>query len=351
MPPAPAFDPNSASTPESGVFGLPYIEKDAALVCVPVPWEATVSYGGGTAKAPAAVLRASRQVDLFDGDVEKPYAAGLFWRREDPKIRAINARARAAARKIIAAGGAEGKKSLQKPAALVNALGAELNARVKKSVADILDAGKIPAVLGGDHAVPYGAFAAAAQKHGNFGLLHFDAHHDMRKDYEGFRWSHASIMRNALDGIPAISRIVQVGIRDFCEEEADYAEMLGPRAAVFYEEAVRRRMFAGEPWDEIARDIVSHLPQKVWITFDVDGLDPSLCPHTGTPVPGGLSFFEANRILREVAVSGREILGFDLVEISPPPRGQGDWDANVGARLLYKLTAWTLASRGLAKVR
>jgi len=345
------FDPNSASTPDSGVFGLPCTEKDAALVYVPVPWEATVSYGGGTAAAPAAVLRASRQVDLFDGDVEKPYAAGLFLRREDLKIRALNARARAAARKIIAAGGALGKKSLRKPAALVNALGAELNARVKKSVSNVLAAGKIPALLGGDHSVPYGAFAAAAEKCGEFGLLHFDAHHDMRKDYEGFRWSHASIMRNALDGIPEISKIVQVGIRDFCEEEADYAADMGPRAAVFYDEAVRRRLFAGEPWNEIVRDIVASLPQKVWITFDVDGLDPALCPHTGTPVPGGLSFSEANRVLREVAVSGREILGFDLVEVSLPPRGQGEWDANVGARLLYKLTAWTLASRGLAKIR
>ncbi len=351
MPAEPAFDPNSASAPDSGVFGLPYIEKDAALVYVPAPWEATVSYGGGTAGAPAAVLRASRQVDLYDRDVEKPYAAGLFLRRADPEIRALNARARAAARKVIAAGGADGRKSLQKHAALVNALGAELNARVRKSVGSILAAGKIPAVLGGDHSVPYGAFAAAAEKHGSFGLLHFDAHHDMRAAYEGFRWSHASIMRNALDDIPGIAKIVQVGIRDFCEEEADYAASLGGRAAVFYDEALRRRMFAGEPWDEIVRDVVSGLPEKVWITFDIDGLDPSLCPHTGTPVPGGLSFSEANRILREIAVSKRQIIGFDLVEVSPPPRGQGDWDANVGARLLYKLTAWTLASRGLAKIR
>ncbi|MDE1976574.1 MAG: arginase family protein, partial [Elusimicrobia bacterium] len=187
----PAFDPNSASTPDSGIFGLPCLEKDAALVYVPAPWEATVSYGGGTAGAPAAVLRASRQVDLYDGDVEKPYAAGLFLRRADQKIRSLNARARAAARKIIAAGGAQGRKSLQKHAALVNALGAELNDSVRKSVETVLAAGKIPAVLGGDHSVPYGAFRAAAATHGTFGLLHFDAHHDMRAAYEGFRWSHA----------------------------------------------------------------------------------------------------------------------------------------------------------------
>ncbi len=350
MSPAP-FDPNSASAPGSGIFGLPYKEPDASLVYIPVPWEATVSYGGGTASAPAAILAASRQVDLFDFEVEKPYEAGLFLRRADRKITALNAAARAAAKAIIAAGGAGSRKSLQKPLALVNDLGAKLNTLVQKSVSAVLASGKIPAILGGDHSAPYGAFAAAAKHCGPFGLLHFDAHHDMRRAYEGFRWSHASIMRNALDDLAAITKIVQIGIRDFCKEESDYAAAQGERASVFYEHALRRRLAAGEPWDEIGADIVANLPKKIWITFDIDGLDPVLCPHTGTPVPGGLSFFEADNLLRAVALSGREIIGFDLVEVSPPPRGQGDWDANVGARLLYKLSAWTLASRGLAKIR
>ena len=329
------FDPNSASAPGSGIFGLPYKESDAALVYIPVPWEATVSYGLGTAQAPRAILSASRQVDLFDFDVEKPYAAGLFLRPADPRIKALNARACAAAR----------KKSLK----TANDLGGELNAIVRHQTQGVLAAGKIPAIIGGDHSAPYGAFAAAAEAFGSLGVLHFDAHHDMRESYEGFRWSHASIMRNALDGIPGISKLVQVGIRDFCEQERAYALSQKKRVAVFYDQQTARRKFMGESWDIIAKDATAALPKTVWVSFDIDGLDPALCPHTGTPVPGGLSFTEAEHILRRLVESGRTIAGFDLVEVSPS--GRDEWDANVGARLLYKLSAWALASRGLAKIR
>ena len=180
--------------------------------------------------------------------------------------------------------------------------------------------------------------------------MHFDAHHYTRDAYEGFTKSHASIMRNALDALPECS-IVQVGIRDYCEEEVEYVKALGPRAEVFYDARLARARFEGRPWAKTASEIVEALPGDVWVSFDIDGLDPRFCPNTGTPVPGGLDFQEANHIFRAVVKSGRKIVGFDLNEVSPGQKGGGEWDANVGARLLYKLTAWTLASRKIVGLR
>jgi agmatinase len=346
------FDPNAAPDEDAGVFGLPHQEKDAALVLLPVPWEATTSYGGGTSNGPEAILAASGQVDLFDGDVIKPYEPGIFMRPESKQVRAWNKEAKAAAQKVIRAGGrVEGKPALQKALRTANALGDKLNDWVYRETLSVLDAGRIPGVVGGDHSVPYGAFRAAAEKHGAFGLLHFDAHSDTRVAYEGFTWSHASIMYNALENIPKISKIVQVGIRDFCEQEYEFIHALGPRARVFFDRELAERRFKGHPWTQTAAEIVDALPDKVWVTFDIDGLDPKLCPHTGTPVPGGLELAEVNHLLSLVARSGRTILGFDLVEVAPAPGGRDEWDANVGMRLLYKLAAWTFVSRGLRRPR
>jgi agmatinase len=346
------FDPNGAPDEDSGVFGLPHQEKDAALVLLPVPWEATTSYGGGTSNGPAAILAASGQVDLFDGDVVKPYVPGVFMRPESKEVRAWNKTAKAAAQKVIKVGGKiEGRKDLQKALKTANDLSEKLNEWVRRETKALMAAGKIVGVVGGDHSVPYGAFQAAAETHGEFGLLHFDAHSDTRVAYEGFVWSHASIMYNAMENIPKISKIVQVGIRDYCEQEHEFLRALGSRATVFFDRDLAARRFKGEAWTVTAQAIVDALPPKVWVTFDIDGLDPRFCPHSGTPVPGGLEFSEVNFLLGLLARSGRTILGFDLVEVAPAPGGKDEWDANVGMRLLYKLAAWTFVSRGLREPR
>ncbi|HEY8280207.1 MAG TPA: agmatinase family protein [Bdellovibrionota bacterium] len=338
------FDPNSAADPDSGIFGLSHSFNDAKLVFLPVPWEATTSYGGGTADGPAAILEASRQVDLFDLEVDRPYEAGMHFLPESKKIRAWNKTAKAAAQKIIKAGGKIGKdKALQKSLALVNELSEKVNEEVRRESARVLDAGKILALVGGDHASPLGALQAMAEKEREFGILHIDAHSDTRLAYEGFTFSHASILRNVMERIPQVKKLVQVGIRDFCEEEWDFIKGSKGRVETFFDLDCQKRKAEGQSWQSMVRGMISKLPQKVWITFDIDGLDPSYCPHTGTPVPGGLSYAEAIILIGEVARSGRTIVGFDLNEVSP---GRDDeWDANVGARLLYKLAAWTLQSQ------
>lgn len=347
-----SFDPNSASTEDSGIFGLDATEKKSSVVYLPVPWEVTTSYGGGTSKGPAAILRASRQVDLYDGDVLRPYEAGLHLLAESSGVRELNTGVRGDAEKIIAVGGdIQGDAALKSALERVNAAGGKLNEFVYAESLLRMKQGKILGVIGGDHSVPYGAFQAAAESFGDFGILHFDAHLDTRIAYEGFTWSHASIMHNALERIPRISKLVSVGIRDYCEQEADYNKEQGSRARVFYDRDVGRRLYAGENWGAIAREIVAELPRQVWISFDIDGLDPRFCPHTGTPVPGGLDFREANHLVGEIVRSERTIIGFDLNEVTPAPDGKNEWDANVGARLLYKLSAWALASQGKAKIQ
>jgi agmatinase len=189
-----------------------------------------------------------------------------------------------------------------------------------------------------------GAIRACARARGPFGILQLDAHADLRRAYEGFDYSHASIMDNVLREVPGVTRLVQVAVRDLCEEEHHRARTQRDRVQTFFDATLAEARFGGTPWGRLAQDIVLSLPQQVWFSFDIDGLDPALCPGTGTPVPGGLGFQEVCYLIRSVARSGRQIVGFDLCEVAP--RAQGDeWDANVGARLLYKMSLWTLLSR------
>jgi agmatinase len=347
-----SFDPNAPAQPGSGIFGLPHSEEESLVVLVPVPWEATTSYGGGAAEGPRAILDASKQVDLFDLDVDRPYQHGIHMLPLPPEVSTWNEEGKAAAEKVIAEGGAGDDPELLAALARVNALSEKVNAHVEREVGRLLAAEKVVGVVGGDHSVPYGAFRAMATRlKGPFGVLHFDAHSDTRQAYEGFTHSHASIMHNALEGIPEIQKLVQVGIRDVCEAEVHYCESQGDRVAVFYDRTIARRKMEGEPFARIAREIAAALPNRVWVSFDIDGLDPRYCPHTGTPVPGGLELHEAIAVIREVVRAGKTIVGFDLNEVAPNLSNEEDeWDGNVGARLLYKLVALTLASQGKAKL-
>jgi agmatinase len=346
------FDPNAASTEDSGIFGLPHTEEESALVYLPVPWEATTSYGGGTSRGPAAILDASRQVDLYDLEVLRPYEPGLCMLPESDEVHAWNEEAKAAAQRIIEVGGEIGTDpSLAEDLATVNALGARLNAFVLGESRRLLAAGKIPGIVGGDHSVPFGAIEAAAQGHEDFGVLHFDAHSDTRHAYEGFEWSHASIMHNVLEHVPQVTKLVQVGIRDVCEQEIDYCRSQGARVEIFFDRDLQRRKLEGQAWAVMAGEIIERLPRDVWVSFDIDGLDPRFCPNTGTPVPGGLDFQEATYVVAALVRSGRRIIGFDLNEVAPDlVNPANEWNQNVGARLLYKLSAWTLASQGRVRL-
>ena len=323
------FDP-SGPTSFDTLFGLPHRPDEARVTVLPVPFEATTSYRRGTATAPEAIRAASRQVDLWDIETGSPWKAGIAMVHPDPTVADLNA----TATRDAALARAGDDVALER----VNRAGARVNDLVDAWTSERLAAGRIPVVLGGDHSVALGAMQAACRLHPGLGILQIDAHADLREAYEGFTWSHASVIFNLLRQAEELGSLVQVGVRDQCEEEWRRAEA-HPLVFQWSDHAIGSALASGGDWAAIAAEIVEPLPEQVWITFDVDGLDPTLCPGTGTPVPGGLSWREVLVLLAALGRSGRRIVGFDLCEVGP-----GEWDAIVGARLLYKLAGWAVAT-------
>jgi len=340
-----AFDPDAAAAAGSGVYGLPFTPEQSRVVILPVPFEATTSYGGGAARAPAAVLEASRQVDLYDRETGRPYENGIAMLPPSRDVAKWNREAKPLAARVIAAQGtpAETRPAVRRALARVNGLGDRVNAWVRRETDRLLDRGRIVFVLGGDHAVPFGAIQAYAERERGLGILHLDAHCDLREAYEGFTWSHASIFHNVATRIPGVTRIVQVGVRDMSSREAAFIRASRGRIVLFHDDDLGARAARGVAWQRTVREIVSKLPERVYLSFDIDGLDPTLCPNTGTPVPGGLSFRQMTSLLAGLVASGRRVVGGDLCEVSPGE--DGEWDANVGARVLYKMIGYTLMTR------
>ncbi len=331
-----SFNPSAAAQKDAGIYGLPFSEEDAQIVIIPVNWELTVSYGAGTFGGPEAVKEASLQMDLYHHDYPELWKKGI-WMDEFPRhFKVLHAGLRKDARIIIEAiekGILDENKAKYK----------EIYERIKKANEDLRfwlsnriafwrEQGKVVGLLGGDHSIPLGYHLYLSDKE-KYGILQIDAHLDLRNAYEGFQYSHASIFHNALK-FDAVEKLVQVGIRDYCEEEVERAKAEPERIQVFFDRDLRKALFEGRSWMEICDGIISQLPQKVYVSVDIDGLDPTLCPNTGTPVPGGLQFEELMYLLNRLAASGREIVGFDLCEVAP---GDDEWDGNVGARVLYQL--------------
>lgn len=342
------FNPSQTISSEFGIFGIPVLEKEARLILLPVPWEVTTSYGKGASNGPRIIRQASEQIDLFDLETGKAYEAGYFMKPISPEWLKKNKAMKAKAQELIRlkTNLDEDLKHQEKLLAEVNQACDEMTDWVYQESKEILSQGKILGLIGGDHSTPLGAIRALVEKYeGEFAVLHFDAHADLRPAYQGFTQSHASIMYNVMTGVMKPKKLVQVGIRDFCEEEYDFIKQSPKTIRTFFDLENRKRMLSGETWAAISKEIVNELPQNVYISFDIDGLDPALCPSTGTPVAGGLSLNEAFFIFAAVAESGRKIIGFDLNEVSSGDQENSEWDGNVGARVLYKLCGWTVTSQ------
>ena len=319
---------------DAGLFGLDIQEKDAALVLIPVPWDATTSYGRGTAGGPQGIVKASHQLDLEDLSYGSPWTSGILMDAQMDWMPALNEETTRLVEEVREASESHG--DTQALLNQVNLNSEKVDSSVEARATELYDQGKIVGVVGGDHSSPLGMIRAAAKKFGSFGILHFDAHFDLRDAYEGFKGSHASIMHNVLDQCPEVTKLVQVGIRDFCEAERKATERQADRIKVFYDQHLFKHKALGHSFDAWVQKVIAELPEKVWISFDIDGLSAAYGPSTGTPVPGGLSYAEAQYLIEQLAFSGRTIVGFDLCEVSPDVHGS-EWDLNVGARVLYKL--------------
>lgn len=332
------FDPNGVGNPNNNIFGLPFSEDDARLIILPVPWEVTVSYGAGTSRAAEHIFKASKQVDLFDVDGDHGWKQGFFMRGVDRKVLMKSDYLRKEAElyiDYISRGELIDKnKFMCKSLKDINEGSRMLNQWVFDQCKELLGKDKLVGLLGGDHSTSLGYMKALGERYGDFGVLQLDAHCDLRKAYEDFTYSHASVMYNALQEIPSLSKLVQVGIRDYSEEEWNLICNSNFKVIAYQEKHIKERLFEGETWKQIVDEIIEHLPQQVYISFDIDGLDRKYCPNTGTPVPGGFETEEIFYLIKKITASGRKLIGFDLVEIAV---GQTDWDSNVGARILWRL--------------
>ncbi len=339
-----AIDPSVTVSHKVGIFGLPSTRELARLVLLPVPWEVTTSYGGGTAQGPDAILKASPQIDLFDLETGAAYEEGYFLLPIPEKLNQLNAKLKPIALEVRSeleeAGTLSGKG--ERLLTQVNQGCDEMVRWVYEESRAVLKNGQLLGLIGGDHSSPEGAIHAVSESvNGEFGVLHIDAHADLRDSYQGFKHSHASIMRNVMEADWRPKKLVQVGIRDFCKEEYDFIQSR-PDIKTFFDIELKRELLGGTSWSLLCRHIVDALPPKVYVSFDIDGLSPEYCPHTGTPVPGGLSFDQVLYLFSALVKSGRKIVGFDLNEVAP---GANEWDGNVGARLLYKLCGWAVVSQ------
>ncbi len=269
--------------------------EDATFHVIPIPWETSVSYGDGTGDGPNAILHASTQLEAFiDGGV--PGRAGIY----------------------------------TAPPIECDSNAPETLDRIRAATAQTLQMEKIPILLGGEHALTLGPILAIKERNIPFGVVQFDAHADLRDSYQGNKHSHACVMKRIVDlGIP----IFQIGVRALSEAEHDFRQS---------------RNIAHIDADEIARSgfpetiLPADFPKNIFITFDVDGLDPSIMPSTGTPEPGGLNWYQAIEGLQN-AMKRRTVIGADVVELAPIPGFHApDFTA---AKLVYKLMDLILKNR------
>jgi len=332
----------SAVGKKGSIFGLPYNLEEADLVLLPVHLDVTVSYRQGTSKAPDIILDESSQLDLSLVAVKNPWELKMAM-YDRIVIASQNEIHRGRALNIIKALEA-GREPEADQLPFVNEYCESTHLKIEEIASSFHNLGKIVGVVGGDHSSPLGLIRALARKK-DFGILQIDAHMDLRKAYEGFICSHASIMYNALKE-PGVKSLTQVGIRDFCEEEEGYIAGSEKPIHVFYDAKPNSEQMEGIFWKEQAEKIIDSLPENIYISFDMDGLDPSLCPNTGTPVPGGLQFDQSVYLLEQVVRSGRKIVGFDVCETGDDP-----WDANVAARIIYRIATLTGVSNGLLSFR
>lgn len=289
--------------PEEGFLGLPFDEvpkpQKARAWIIPFGLEATVSYEGGAAHGPAAMIAASQQVELFDD---------AFW-REPVRDWGV---ATVVAPKI--------------PNELEPALD-----RLTEMVWATVEAGKFPMVFGGEHAITPAAVRAIANRHDDLLVLQFDAHADLRDGYHGARFSHAAAMRRCLD-LPNVS-ILGVGIRNISAEEIDDYEKYRKKKRLKIYWAREKALWSIE---KIKKRLSG---KKIYITFDVDAFDASLMPATGTPEPGGLFWDDVMPILEAAAEVGA-IIGADVNELAPRP-GLHACDFTA-AKLAYRILSYAL---------
>lgn len=318
---------------------------DAPIVLVSAPWAVTSAAGQGAAYTPDAIIDASTDLSLYDVVNNTSIDGKVATAEVDYDLQESSLQLGGDAAKVVAHiedGGALTGDYFARKVVRINLGFRDMHRSVGKRVFRFASKGKIVGIVGGDHSVAFGAVRSISSVYPQMGVLFVDAHSDLRPSGRIFDYSHLSVARNIVDEIPAVSKLVQVGVRDMSREEIDFAQS-HPKVTMFCHEKLAAERFSGRSWGEVCDDVVAQLPDKVYISFDIDALSPECCPHTKRPVAGGMTFDEAVCLINRVAESGREIVGFDLTEIVPVM--ESGVDAAVGARMLVKLCAAALCSK------
>ncbi len=340
------FDPNGVGIANGNIFGFPVTQEEANIVITPIPWDATASYGKGTSEGPQAILDASTQLDFYHFQLDKAWETKVFMSPISKEWKKINddlcIRGMEYIRFLEEGGTINNSNEFSLLLQEMHEAQTALKENLKEKAIVLINNGQIPAVLGGEHSTPLGLIEAFDSFNKPFGILQIDAHADLRNAYEGFEQSHASIMFNAVTNCKNLEKLVQVGIRDVSQSEIDLINETS-KITTFFDWSIKQALFEGRTWKSIVDDIIKELPQRVYISFDIDGLKPYLCPNTGTPVSGGFELEEINYLIFSLIEAGKEIIGFDLNEVGTD--STSDWDANVGARALWNLVCVTEKSR------
>lgn len=262
--------------------------EDSLFHILPVPYEKTVSYGTGTVDGPDAIIASSQQLEAFDG-ISLPLEHGIY------------------THKPVDCSGSD----------------KDVLAEIERKTSSIFSMGKIPVILGGEHTVSYGPIMAAKKHFDVIGVVHFDAHADLRNELDGSNFSHACVMRRVHEkGVP----LIQIGVRSFSMEEQKYRDANSDITCYNASYIYRENCFS--------IDFPEDFPDDIYISVDVDGLDPSVIPHTGTPVPGGLFWYDFFKFIESIP-AGKRIVGFDVVELAP---GEGSEVSDfAAAQLTYNL--------------
>ncbi len=278
-------------------LGLPdedTLYDDAKAVIIPVPYDSTTSYQAGTRNGPSAIIMASRQVELFDLDLQcEPLLCGVHTL---PEL----------------------EPDMQGPA--------ETLANIENAVRAVVDAGKFPVILGGEHSITTAPIKVLKEKYGDkLSVLQLDAHSDLRESYESTPFSHASVMRRVFD----LAKITQVGIRNTCKDEMEFVKKTG-HDGIFWAHDI----CSGSSDDSWMDKVLARLSDDVYITVDLDAFDPSIMPGTGTPEPGGMLWYPTLKLLSRV-IEEKNVVGFDVVELCPIP-GNVASDF-LAAKLVFKM--------------
>ena len=308
--------------------------KKHQIILTPIPFEATVSNGWGTSKSFPKIIKNSEQIDFINPFISNNqqhknnilcndifYNDYLEFSKHYQEL--INNGIRP---------NYWGNKIDNEELDYINKGLEKIHNGVKNYFKENIDKNKTFGIIGGEHSVSLGYISALCEiQKKTISILHIDAHSDLREHYEGVKYSHASVMRNVLEkNEQKIRKLVQVGVRDTCEEEIDF--ICDNRKIVkFSDEFLTNNLFEGRNYEDICDQIIGSLhSDNIYISIDVDGLDPSLCPMTGTPIPGGLQYNQLLYLLSNLSKHNRKIIGFDVVEV-----GNGDWDALVASKIIY----------------